>query len=185
MNGRAWLDINKKKRQKEILVLLDWENIKLSLDLPRPEGFSLVSGFDRLMKKLGEIGKVELIYLFAPPGISDHFLEIFYHQGINIVSCPKITPKGKGPKRDTTDETMIRLGKELIDRVPTLTHLCICSGDKDFCGLARYAIRRGLKIIITAASKASLAPELIDLASKDPKTKGKRVIWFIPQKKTE
>ncbi len=182
--GRAWFGAKRRKKERMILVLFDWDNLQLSLDSPRPEGFSLISGFDRLMEKLGEIGKVELIYLFAPPGISDHFLEIFYHQGINIISCPKITPKERGPKRDTTDETMIRFGEELIDQIPTLTHLCIGSGDKDFCGLARYAIRKGLKIIITAASKTSLAPELIDLASRDPETKKRRVIWFTPQKGT-
>ena len=102
--------------------------------------------------------------------------ETFSELGFFTIFCPKIRTK-EGEEIDTTDNILIEFGKKMITQIPDLTHLCLCSGDKDFSPLVREAIRQGLKIVVVAGNLSSLSSELIKLADK--KRGGRRMIYIL------
>lgn len=158
----------KRPTKNRVLGLIDFENIWQNIikDMPPPERFSLRAGFDRLTRKVAqEVGEIANVFIFVPPHLASNWGGDFHEQGFFTISCPKI--KGKvGEDIDTTDQTLIDFGKYMIDNIQGLTHLCIGSGDKDFSPLARFARRKGLRVIVIAASERSLASDLIRLADK-------------------
>ena len=104
------------------------------------------------------------VFVFLPPHQSMIYGEDISRAGFYIIDCPKVKGK-KGEPQDTTDETLIRFGQWAIEKL-NVTHLCIGSGDKDFSPLVRRAIRKGLRIIVAAATMHSLSDELSGLADK-------------------
>ena len=163
-------------RENKILVLLDFDNIIINMcegDLPPPGSFSLVAGFERLMRQLGKIGKVVEVFVFAPLSTVNLWLDSLHTLGFRTITCPKIVTGKTGStmeKKDIVDPVLIDLGKRLISEMPGLTHLCIGSGDSDFIPLAQEAERQGLDIIIVAGAgnPESLSPKLARFACRDP-----------------
>jgi hypothetical protein len=168
-------------KKKKILILLDFENIQRNIRMTAtPEDFSVVTGFDNLLKKISsEIGEISNIFVFAPPHTAYKCGEDFYELGFFTIFCPRVKDK-KGREIDTTDDILIKFGRKIISQLTEYTHLCIGSGDKDFAPLAREAIRQGLKIMVIAGGLSSISSELIKLADTNPITKKKMVYIFSP-----
>ena len=172
----------RRRKTKEVLVLVDWENLLRSMDVPPPEKFSLSSGIEKLMDWLESIGEVFGVFVFAPSYMVTGHLEIFHEHGFFTILCPKIPSEGRQEPTDTTDSILISFGEKIISALTQLTHLCIVSGDEDFTPLIKKATQQGLKIAIAAGSHSSLASELISLANKHPVTKKTMVHIFSPTK---
>jgi len=171
------LCFGKRKKRNKILVLIDWENLLINTEVPSLERFSRAMGFDQLIRQLTNIGDIANVFIFIPPHIASPYTEIFQRLGFFIILCPKIKTKEEG-KKDTVDEILIELGKKMMDQIPSLTHLCLGSGDKDFVPLIREAIQRRLKIIVAVGSLKSLATDLINLADVNPLT-GQKMVYFL------
>lgn len=169
----------KRKKRAKILWLIDLENLRINAEMPPPEKYSMVDGFDRLTKQIAqEVGEIVDVLAFAPPHAASLFGADLRKLGFHIISCPRVRTK-EGEDIDSTDSVLIERGIRMINNIPDLTHLCIGSGDKDFSPLVREAMRKGLKIIVVAGNLRSLASNLINLADKRPDG-GKMVYLFSP-----
>jgi hypothetical protein len=156
-------------------MLVDFENLLLNIDLPPAEHFSLMEGFDRVIRQISqEVGEIVNIFVFAPPHLALLWGEDFHRQGFFTILCPKVRSK-EGAEEDTTDATIVEFGRKIITE-QRITHLCLGSGDRDFIPFVREAIRQGLKIIVIAADLRSLASELIRLVDKKPS--GERMVYL-------
>jgi len=175
-----WLK-EKLRPQNKILVLIDWDNLLLNMNIPQPENFSLEEEFDRLMRQLGKVGRVINVFVFGPPQTINPYLEIFRQSGFFPVVCPKLRNKKDEQEVDTTDATLIEFGRKMIEQIPDLTHLCLASGDSDFAPFVREAIRNRLKVIIVPGNLISLSENLIRLASRHPETSKRMVFPFSPK----
>lgn len=173
-----WLWKKLEPKRGQILVLIDFDNIMLNLDVP-PESFSLTEGFDRLIQELGKVGDIMEIFVFAPPQTALAHLETFHKHGFFTIPCPRVKDK-TCVARDTVDATLMEYGRKRIARMQAGDYLCIGSGDKDFIPLVRRAIGHGLKIIIVAGNINSLASELIGFVDKHPILPKKMVFFFTP-----
>lgn len=181
------IDQNREReKENKILVLIDWENLQRNVKLPPPEKFSMKRGFNRLLKQLSEIGKVAMVFVFIPSHMASLYGKIFYEieAGLRVILCPRIKTK-EGKEKDTVDEILMEVGREMIWQIPDLTHLCLGSGDKDFSPFLKEAIKQGLKIIIVEGNIRSLSPELIELADLHPKTKKRMIYIFSPSTEEE
>lgn len=178
------------KPKNKILVLLDWKNLTISLDISSSERFSLTAALDRFQRQLTEeVGEIASVFVFGPNHLSSLEAEAFYQEGFPVVSmilCPLIKPKGQEEKpvkrRDTTDEILIEFMSEMTNLMPSITHICLGSGDKDFVRAVRKAMRKRLKIILAVGDLTPLASELSDLADINPIT-GKKMIYVLSQVK--
>ena len=176
------MSIGIEKSREKILMLIDWDNLSLNMDLPPSE--SRVESFNQLIKQITqEVGEIAIVVVFLPPNLGHLVAEDMYELGFFTVICPKIKDK-EGVRQDMTDRTIIDFGKKMIALIPDLTHLCLGSGDKDFIPLIREATQKGMKIIIVASSARSLSRELVGLT--DEKDDGKKLIYlFSPQSQKE
>ncbi len=173
--------LKRKNDQSKIVVLIDFENLLQNTEIPPPKSFSMMAGFDKLIKEISQdVGEIINVFVFIPPNLAITYGAELYKQGFFMILCPKIQSK-KGSEEDTVDSTLIEFGKKIIGQSPDLTHLCIGSGDKDFNPLIREAIRWRLKIIIIAGNLRSLSFDLIKLADKKTGGKGKMVYLFTPE----
>lgn len=155
----------KKKRQKGIL-LIDHDNLVTSLQLPSPDEASIVNRFDHVIRKIVEANReIVDIFVFLPPQQAYIWGETYHELSFYTIVCPRIQNKD-GKEQDTVDDTLIRFGKMAIDNMRNLSFICLGSGDKDFSPLVRQARKKGLKIIVVAASINSLSSNLIDLADE-------------------
>ena len=163
----------------KILVLIDWENLIISIKANFPGNFSLTAGINRLKKWIELEGEILGFFVFAPLHILKTYSDLFYKNGFIAICCPKVASE-KRKEIDTTDEIIIIFGEKMIATMPELTHLCIASGDIGIKPLIEQATRKGLKIMIAAGHFDSLANELIDLASRSQS--GKLIHMFDPKK---
>lgn len=159
-----------RREHPQILVLIDFENLLLSLPATAsiPQKFSIETAFHQAIKEItGDIGEILHIFIFVPPHQANIWGTLLHQEGFTIVFCPKIQNK-EGEDIDTVDSSLIDFGKKIVAsaRKLDITHLCLGSGDKDFTPLVQEAIRRGLKIIVLASSEKSLSYELKRLADK-------------------
>lgn len=167
-----------KKKNAKILVLLDWSNI--FLNIPPSEKLSITAGLDRVQKKIAqEVGEIALIFIFSPLHLTSMETETFYQEGFYIIECPKFRTKERSDK-DTTDEILIKFANDITPLMPGITHLCLGSGDRDFCEMLRKAFRKRLKIMIITGDLTSLSPDLIELADINPST-GRRMVYVLSQ----
>lgn len=166
--------------RNKILVLLDLENILLNTNAG-PFEFSLVDGFTKIIRKLGEFGRVVEVFVFGPPSTISINLDSLYQMEFRAIACPRVVVEKTGPKTDTVDSVMIDLGKKMITEMGELTHLCIGSGDRDFLPLVRETERSGLKVIIVAGNEGSLSEELARFACRNP-ISGERAVYFFSPK---
>ena len=163
----------RKKREKtnKILILIDWLNISLNL---YPAGQLELTNFDRFIKQISrEVGEIVNVFVFAP-NLTSREWETFYKQGFYVINCPKVKTK-EGEDKDTTDELIIKFLTDVVPTISGLTHICLVSGDKDFCQALRNIMRKGLRLIIGAGDLSSLSSELIELADVNPLTHKKMV----------
>ena len=166
------------KQRPRIVMLIDFENLLRNIELPPAEQFSLMDGLDRLIRQISqEVGEIVNVLVFAPSHLATAWAKDFHRLGFFTILCPRITNKD-GEEEDTTDATIMEFGRKMIN-LHNITHLCLCSGDKDFCPFLREVIRQGLKIVIVAGNLHSLSTELIRLADKT-KDGGKMVYILSP-----
>jgi len=163
------------------LVLLDLENLLLNTDSTGPFGFSLVGGFTKIIRKLGEFGRVVEVFVFGPPPAINLNLDILSQMKFWAIVCPKVVVEKTGPRIDTVDSEMIEFGKEMIAEMGDLSYLCIGSGDQDFLPLVKEAERSGLKIIIIAGNEKSLSKELAKFACRNPISNERAIYFFSPK----
>jgi len=168
----------KRKKTNKILVVIDWLNISLSL---YPTGQLELTDFDRLIKKISrEVGEIANVFVFAP-NLTSREGETFYKQGFYVINCPKVKTK-EGEDKDTTDEILINFLKDVVPDISGLTHICLGSGDKDFCQALRNVIRKDLRLMIVAGNLTSLSSDLIELADVNPLTHKKMVYLLLESK---
>ncbi len=172
------------KPKNKVLVLLDLENLLLNINSTSPFEFSLVEGFTKIMRKLGEFGRVVEVFVFGPPPTINLNLSTLHQMGFRAITCPKVIIEKTGPRIDTVDSEMIDFGKKMIAEMANLTYLCLGSGDKDFIPLIREAERCGLKIVIVAGNKDSLSEELTSFVCRNPVSGEKAIYFFSPKKDT-
>lgn len=168
-------------RENEILFLVDLENISINFDLPTedPLSYSLSEAFDKIIEQLVKTGRVGMIFAFASQQSTVPLINMLYTKRLHLFVCPKVVIDKVGPsieKKDTVDARLIEVGRDLLSRMPSVTHLCLGSGDGDFVPFVIWAKHQGLKIIIAAGNRQSLARELAELADKD--STGKPAIYF-------
>ena len=170
--------MNRNKKVK-ILCVIDWDNIHINV--PPPEKLSITAGLDRIMKKIAqEVGEIINVFVFTPFHLALANAQAFYDETFYMILCPKIKYK-KGGEQDTTDEIISAFLQDMINQMPGLTHICLGSGDKDFCRTIRqYVMRKGLKMIIIVGDMLSLSNHLINLADINPNTDKKMVYVFSP-----
>ena len=157
------------KGKQKVVCFFDLENLIKNLPITSsPEKYSLEDGFDRLIKEIAqEMGDIVNVYVFVPPHLAMIWGETLHRLNFFTIFCPKIRSKDGQSEEDTVDQTLIEFGKTIIQD-HNLTHICLGSGDKDFSGLLRLAIRSGKKIIIVSGDISSLSSELIKLADTRP-----------------
>lgn len=159
------MQLFKQKRQRGIF-LIDHDNLVTNLKLASPDEASIVDKLDSVVKKIVEANR-EIVdtFVFLPPQQAYIWGETYYELGFYAIVCPRIQNK-EGEEQDTVDDTLIRFGKMAIDNIENLSFICLGSGDKDFSPLVRQARKKGLKIIVVAASISSLSSHLINLADE-------------------
>jgi len=176
-------------RQNEILFLIDVQNISISFSASSqdPLSYSLADALDDMIDKITKVGRIEISIAFGSQ-LSLPWLDMLDARKIPLVVCPEVViDKGvpKSGKKDTVDPKLIELGTTLIEKMPTLTHLCLASGDKDFVPFLRWAKQQGLKIILAPATAESLAQDLIPLACDNPERPGEKAVFFFSLPKSE
>jgi len=171
---------NKKQEKNRVLVLIDLENLLRGVKSSSPKEFSVEEGFNKFIGQVTEdVGSIIKGFVFAPPHLASLYANEFYKMGFFTILCPKIKNKGS-EDQDSVDKVLQKLGCKEISHNPSLTHICLGSGDKDFSDLIQEAKLTGLKIMILAGSIPSLASDVIKLADKNPKT-GKKLIYLFSQ----
>ena len=164
-------------KKGKVLVALDWQNIWLNIPSGR---LSLASGLDKIQKQIAqEVGEIVGVFVFTPLHLTAAEAETFYNGGFYIIHCPKVRTK-EGVEKNTTDEILIRFINDMIVHIPDITHICLGSGDKDFCETLRRALRKGLKLMIVAGDINSLSMELFQLADINPFT-GRKMVYILSQ----
>ena len=172
--------MGKKNRGKKnkLLVLLDFENLFIGYP-----SRSIIGELNKTLKQIAkEVGEISKVFVFVPYNTASIFAEDFYRAGFVPILCPKIKAKDGQTDIDTTDQILTELGKEFINEMPGLTHLCLGSGDIDFASgdigfpsLLKKANYHGLDIALIAGDLRSLSFNLIKEIDKKPGTKEKMV----------
>ena len=153
------------EEERKAVLLVDWENIFRNLARENRNTQAVSGLFLKLIKQItGEIARIAIIFVFLPTHLMAAWEELFWEKGFFVVNCPK-TQNKKGEEIDTVDETLIKLGRELINNMP-LTHLCVAAGDKDYVPLFSDAIWQGLSTVAIPGSDNSIASELIEVSDR-------------------
>ena len=170
------------KKENRIVFFLDLDNLRLNTDFLTEKQISITAGFDRIQRQIIKDigGEITRVFVFASsPHLTSTEAEAFYNQGFYVIACPRIKSK-EGEDEDTVDELLMEFLKEEVSLVPGITHICLGSGDKDFCRALRRVMRKGLKLIVVARDLSSLSQDLIDVADTNPLTEKKMVYVFSP-----
>lgn len=168
-----------RKTNNKVLIVIDWLNIYMNLS---PIKLPSLTDLDRVQKQIAqEVGEIVNVFVFAPPHLTSLEWETFYEEGFYIIDCRSIKTKD-GKDKDTTDEILINFVKDMVARMSDITHICLGSGDKDFCKALRKTMRAGLQLMIIAGDLNSLSQDLIDVADVNPLT-GKKMAYVITQSK--
>ncbi|OGZ63263.1 MAG: hypothetical protein A3C58_00285 [Candidatus Staskawiczbacteria bacterium RIFCSPHIGHO2_02_FULL_34_10] len=188
--------------ENQIAVFLDSDNIEINMRGGPLERLSIDVGWERFKDWLFSYGNIAFVFAFAPEDKIRIDGKSFYRHGFIPVSCPILIDEKESKKRDledielllnegknrefdpvkpvpvinTTDELMIRTAKELIPKMPCLTHICIASGDGDFMPIVEIARQYGKKIMIMIGDYKSPSKELLRQANKGPN--GKKMIYL-------
>ena len=153
-----------------------------------PEKFSYEVALKKLFAWIkSEVDEVFDTFLFAPLYITYTDYQLLFDNHLVPITCPKV-PLGSAEKRDTVDPILIEKGSKWITH-PSLTHVCLVSGDSDFVPLLKKGKVRGLLVMISGFDPAlskdpdhpSFSKELGEMADVSPKTGQKMVHYFSPE----
>lgn len=198
--------------RKEIIVFLDSDNIEINAmsgSLEKIENVLMHLGYERFKKWLSSFGEVICTFAFAPEDKMRFDSKFFYQQGFIPISCPVLLDRkhiarqekkdfdlflkeGKetecnslysSPTINTTDKLMIRIALKLLSKMPSITHVCVASGDGDFMPIVKAAKKLGKKVMIMAANYRSASKFLLAQADKSPD--GKKMVHFFNPIKEE
>lgn len=172
----------KRVAKNKALVLLDLDNLYINFG-----SRTIIRALDTTLKKIAqEVGAISKAFVFIPYQNAQLFGEELYRAGFIPILCPEIRSKNE-TNINTTDQMLTDLGKELIEGMPEITHLCLGSGDVDFSSgdvgfpsLLQKAEHYGLHIIVIAGNINSLSSELIKKAGLKPDTKEK-MVYILPK----
>ena len=167
----------RKRGGGRIVVLVDYENIIQNTPAD-PSTESPTKKIIHLMEEIRGMGRVIGVFVFVPRYLAPPYEMFFWEQEFFPILCPKIRIAGE--ETDTSDETLIKFGKEVVFQFRDLTHLCLLSGDADFLPLLKLCRNRGLEIMVAASTIQSLAKDLIKVASVNPDTKKRRISILYP-----
>lgn len=171
------------KAHEEVLVLIDWDNLFLSLyDMFKAE-MRIEGRIEKMMdwvkKEIGEpLGGYG--FVFAPEHLSVLHQDLCVKNNLRLVTCPKKRIKNAKEEivgeEDTVDETLIWFAKLMMDN-PGVGFLCLVSGDEDYVPLMEEAARRDIKRVLVAPTVNALSKsgKLVSMADKHPVT-GKKMI---------
>ena len=169
---------------KQVLLLIDWENLFYSLySFFGPDKMRVESRIERVVEWVKkEIG--ELLggygFVFAPEHLTYLHQQICVKNNLKLMICPKrqLAIAKRNPKtgdmeteEDTVDETIIWLAKTMV-RHPNFKFVCLVAGDNDYVPLFKELGRHGIKRALVAPTRDSLSKtkELVELADKHPIT---------------
>lgn len=164
--------------ERRIIVLLDWKNIMEGVIAEGgekgPRSFFLRKAIKEMLDWLEGIGKVVLVFVFAPPPYININLALFDSFEFVPISCLSKITSEKG-REDTTDEYIKRYGRKLIENFD-FEVFCLGSGDKDFLPIVEMAKKKSMKIAYVIGNENSLAQVLKEKADIHPNQKDKRMI---------
>ncbi len=182
----------------KIAVFIDDDNISMNMKTALPEKFSTELGYKRFKDWLSSFGETALVFVFAPDNSALVKGEFFYKQGFISVSCPILMDREEMERREksdfermiqgetvevesknppvinTTDETMRKTAKIVIEHMSEITHICIASGDADFIPIVTAAKAKGKKVMIMISGLRSSSKNLLKKANRDER--GKKMI---------
>jgi hypothetical protein len=180
----------KKKKSPEpgnpvrICLVLDKDNLDQNTIRPTHVGYSMPAGFQRLKKRLEQIGPIVFPVIFGPRRSISLELGILQAEGFWPIPClgkrENVDKLGRG--EDTVDARIIAFIQEVLPLMTEITHLCLGSGDHHFAPAIEdlKSRRPELKVMLVGGSFDSLSPDLQKLADKDPKTGKKMIYIFSP-----
>lgn len=169
----------KKGKKNKVLVFLDFDNLYINFG----PSSSIIEELNKTLRQIAkEVGEITNVFIFAPYPSILPFGELFYKAGFFTIVCSKTKSKD-GQDKDTTDETIIKLGGKLLAEMSDLTHFVLGSGDKDFNQfLLKEVSRRGLDIAIIVSDRRSLSSEIARMIDKEPNGKEK-MLYILSSKK--
>ena len=174
----------------------------VSIRIEDIESTSIPSGYEKFKNWLSSFGEIVCSFAFAPRDKMSIDVKSFYEQGFIPICCPvlpdkmvleqeekrdlelfiregkeaEFDPHSPSPVINTTDELMIKTAIKLIPKMPSITHVCIASGDGDFYPIVKIAKHHGKKVMIMVANQRSASKFLLSQADKGPD--GKRMIHY-------
>lgn len=153
------------KRKKEkipdiILVLIDWENLLKYFPIGNDpkKARSITKAITKLLEILKTQGEIVLTIVFSPNHAIVSYDRFFHQQGFLVIRCPKINSK------DTADEILISTTRKILPLMPSITHICLGSGDAGFTDLLKEIESKEIKISIATKDINSLAKKIIPFA---------------------
>ena len=167
-----------------ICLVLDQDNLNRNTIRPTHVGYSMPAGFQRLRKRLEQIGPIVFPVIFGPRRSISLELGILQAEGFWPIPClgkrENVDRLGHG--EDTVDARIIAFIQEVLPQMTETTHLCLGSGDHHFAPAIEDLKRRRpeLKVMLVVGSFDSLSPDLQKLADRDPKTGKKMIYIFSP-----
>ena len=166
----------KRKGKNKVLVLLDFEN--LFIDYPSR---SIIEELKKTLKQIAkEVGEIFAVFVFVPYNTASLFAEDFYRAEFIPILCFRVKDKDEQAEKDTVDKTMSDFGRKIITAMPSLTHLCVGSGDFHFLPLIINASCTGLDVGLIVSGLKPLSFDLIKEIDKKPGT-NERMVYVLSQ----
>ena len=176
--------------KREVLLLIDWDNLFLSLysrfGIHEMQVERRIKGIIEWIKK--DLGGIwgNCGFLFAPGHLSIFHQEICARNNLKLIICLKrhlATPKKSDKtgklmfKEDTVDENIIWFAETLAGH-PYFQIVCLVAGDNDYVPLFEKLGQRGIKraLAVPTIDSLSKTKKLINLVDKHPETQQKMIL---------
>ena len=167
--------MNKKTENKKVIVLIDWENIRKSMEEEGhpPTRYSIESAFKNMKKWIESIGEIAFVIVYAT------WDQIYIHYSLwdslkfDVRACPRKDGK------DATDEYLLNWGLTWLENFKELYCLCLGAGDIDYSKLIKGARKKGVKIAFILGSEDSMS-RLFRRLPDIQADKGKKMIHIFP-----
>ena len=180
----------KKAIDDKVLLLIDWDNLFLSLyctfGVNEMQVERRIRGIIEWIKKdLGDIWG-NYGFLFAPGHLSIFHQEICTRNNLKLIICPKrhlAIPKKNSKtgklmsKEDTVDENIIWFAKTLAGH-PHFKIVCLVAGDNDYVPMFEELGQRGIKraLAVPTIDSLSKTKKLVNLVDKHTETQKKMIL---------
>ena len=144
--------VKEQKTQKNVAILVDYENIHVTLYKSFDVNHFELSALPIEIRKIGEeYGKIVFAKAYAdwttrPKGIITAF-------GMNLIECKHVFPKASG--QDRSDISVVIDAMELLFTKREIDNYILFSGDSDFRELAIKIESKGKNIIVCSFSTAT------------------------------